>query len=325
MKKGDYVDINPIHRHPGWKCGEIRRLDQKSGQVQVVYESMDKNYLYWAHLDDEAQIAEFGSNIPHRFVVLQKDPYELLDGLGSGGFGTVYKMKDPKDGSEVAVKKIDLKKMCRKLKKKISEIESVKAMVGTEIQIMRTCRHPNIVQLLNDYYLESKKKICLVMPYYEGGNLRDYIDEHFHDVDAQQFAKQIWKGIEYLHYHNPPIIHRDLKPENILLSEKSSTATLLIADFGTSKFKENAEKETELLTFIGTQDRLAPEMGVKNRPYRSNGAYLFPLSLPWSLRFSDILCSGICVHSLSGFVELWADCVRDGCWTRQFPCDERVW
>ena len=61
LKKGDYVDINPTQRHPGWKCGEIRRLDQKSGQVQVVYESMDKNYLYWAHLDNIAEIAEFTS------------------------------------------------------------------------------------------------------------------------------------------------------------------------------------------------------------------------------------------------------------------------
>eukprot|EP00486_Rosalina_sp_Unknown_P003695 CAMPEP_0201577096 /NCGR_PEP_ID=MMETSP0190_2-20130828/23310_1 /ASSEMBLY_ACC=CAM_ASM_000263 /TAXON_ID=37353 /ORGANISM="Rosalina sp." /LENGTH=715 /DNA_ID=CAMNT_0048008757 /DNA_START=120 /DNA_END=2264 /DNA_ORIENTATION=- len=61
LKKGDYVDINPTQRHPGWKCGEIRRLDQKSGQVQVVYESADKNYLYWAHLDNKFEIAEFTS------------------------------------------------------------------------------------------------------------------------------------------------------------------------------------------------------------------------------------------------------------------------
>ena len=60
FKEGDYIDINP-QRNPGWKCGEIRKLDQKSGQVQVVFESMDKYYLYWAHLDNEAEIAEFTS------------------------------------------------------------------------------------------------------------------------------------------------------------------------------------------------------------------------------------------------------------------------
>ena len=60
FKKGDKIDINP-QSHPGWKCGEIRKLDQKSGHVQVVFESMNKNYLYWAHLDNEAEIAEFTS------------------------------------------------------------------------------------------------------------------------------------------------------------------------------------------------------------------------------------------------------------------------
>lgn len=59
LKKGDFVDINPTQRHPGWIVGEIRRKDVKSGQVQVVYESQNKNYLYWAHLDNKNEIAEF--------------------------------------------------------------------------------------------------------------------------------------------------------------------------------------------------------------------------------------------------------------------------
>eukprot|EP01083_Nonionella_stella_P135682 412746_1 len=61
LKKGDYVDINPSQRHFGWKVGEIRRLDAKSGQVQVVYAYLDKNYVYWAHLDNADEIASFGS------------------------------------------------------------------------------------------------------------------------------------------------------------------------------------------------------------------------------------------------------------------------
>eukprot|EP01083_Nonionella_stella_P026461 72865_1 len=61
LKKGDYVDINPSQRHFGWKIGEIRRLDNKSGQVQVVYEHLNTNYLYWAHLDNGNEIALFGT------------------------------------------------------------------------------------------------------------------------------------------------------------------------------------------------------------------------------------------------------------------------
>ena len=61
LKKGDFIDLNPTNRHPGWRVGEIRRLDPKSGQVQVVYEYQDKNFLYWAHLDNKEEIAEFTS------------------------------------------------------------------------------------------------------------------------------------------------------------------------------------------------------------------------------------------------------------------------
>ena len=62
IKKGDNIDVNPTHRHLGWKIGEITRLDQKSGQVQIVYDVGGKDYLYWAHLDNEKEIAEFKTN-----------------------------------------------------------------------------------------------------------------------------------------------------------------------------------------------------------------------------------------------------------------------
>ena len=55
---GDNIDINPILRHPGWKCGKIRRFDRKSGQIQVVYQYRNRNYLYWAHPDNPDEIAK---------------------------------------------------------------------------------------------------------------------------------------------------------------------------------------------------------------------------------------------------------------------------
>ena len=62
LKKGDYIDINPEYGiHTGWKCAEIQRFDQNSGQVQVVYVYGYRDCLYWAHLDNEHEIAEFAS------------------------------------------------------------------------------------------------------------------------------------------------------------------------------------------------------------------------------------------------------------------------
>lgn len=59
MKKGDYVDINPSLTHPGWKEGEFQRLDDKSGQAQLRYTWRGNKYLYWSHLDNEAEIAVY--------------------------------------------------------------------------------------------------------------------------------------------------------------------------------------------------------------------------------------------------------------------------
>ena len=45
LKKGYYIDINPTKRHPGWRYGQIKRFDKKSGQVHVKYELAGKHYL----------------------------------------------------------------------------------------------------------------------------------------------------------------------------------------------------------------------------------------------------------------------------------------
>mmetsp|Transcript_108639 Transcript_108639/g.132588 ORF Transcript_108639/g.132588 Transcript_108639/m.132588 type:complete len:326 (+) Transcript_108639:88-1065(+) len=63
LKKGDYVDINPMYKHPGWKIGEIKGFYGTSGQVQIAYEYNGKYQLYWAHLDNENEIQEFNSKI----------------------------------------------------------------------------------------------------------------------------------------------------------------------------------------------------------------------------------------------------------------------
>ena len=61
MKVRDYIDINPVHRHPGWRFGQIRRVDKYSGQVQVVYKEGGSEYLYWVHLNNPEEAAPFMS------------------------------------------------------------------------------------------------------------------------------------------------------------------------------------------------------------------------------------------------------------------------
>ena len=59
IKIRDYVDINPLERHPGWRPGQIRRVDKYSGQCQIVYKQEEDEFLYWAHLNNPEEIAPF--------------------------------------------------------------------------------------------------------------------------------------------------------------------------------------------------------------------------------------------------------------------------
>eukprot|EP00486_Rosalina_sp_Unknown_P010284 CAMPEP_0201591742 /NCGR_PEP_ID=MMETSP0190_2-20130828/189830_1 /ASSEMBLY_ACC=CAM_ASM_000263 /TAXON_ID=37353 /ORGANISM="Rosalina sp." /LENGTH=142 /DNA_ID=CAMNT_0048050199 /DNA_START=1197 /DNA_END=1625 /DNA_ORIENTATION=+ len=78
VKVGDQVDINPIYgavkKHFGWKSGEIKEIDDKSGQVKVGYKYNDTDQTHWTHLDNEDEIAEFGSMTGNTGMIM----YDLL-------------------------------------------------------------------------------------------------------------------------------------------------------------------------------------------------------------------------------------------------------
>ena len=59
LKIRDYVDINPLERHPGWRPGQIQRMDKYSGQSQIVYKDEGQEFLYWSHLHNPEEIAPF--------------------------------------------------------------------------------------------------------------------------------------------------------------------------------------------------------------------------------------------------------------------------
>merc|ERR1712228_305513 len=127
LKKKDYVDVNPL-RHPGWKCGEIRRLDEKSGQVQVVYECAEKNYLYWVHLDNANEIAEFPtmSGLNHSYPNQQ----QLLDELNAQD-------EDVKNEEEEEEKKNEEEILLTHLIDKECKSERINAMSLNELSSLK--------------------------------------------------------------------------------------------------------------------------------------------------------------------------------------------
>jgi len=58
LKIEDVVEMNPTHKHAGWRTGTVRKIDQKSGQIQVMYEFNGQQHLYWLHRDNAAEIKQ---------------------------------------------------------------------------------------------------------------------------------------------------------------------------------------------------------------------------------------------------------------------------
>ena len=141
------------------------------------------------------------------------------------------------------------------MKDKIKDIQK-----EAEILSQFDCR--NIVK-----YYDSQKinnKFYILIEYYEGQNLRDYIDENIKNntlIEEKLLYKiiqQICIGIKEI--HNKNIIHREIKPENIFINEKKE---IKIGDFGISK-QFNPKKEfTKTVNVTGSKEYMSPEILVK--------------------------------------------------------------
>ena len=135
-------------------------------------------------------------------------------------------------------------------------------LVKNEIDIMKLCHHPNIVRLLDHF--ENSDYIFIVMEFFSGGDLDQYIKKNKGKISEQKASKimyQISNGVQYLHEFG--IIHRDLKPGNIMLSDKTEKGVVKIMDFGLSKIVGPTEK---LEDGFGTLSFVAPEVLLRN-PY----------------------------------------------------------
>lgn len=124
--------------------------------------------------------------------------------------------------------------------------------MSREIHILKTLRHPVVVQLYE--IIESEKELFMIMEYARGGELFDHIVSHkrVREKEAARFLQQILSGVEYL--HKLKICHRDLKPENLLMDDYNN---IKIVDFGLSNTYSQGET---LKTACGSPCYAAPEM-----------------------------------------------------------------
>ncbi|XP_036334643.1 mitogen-activated protein kinase kinase kinase kinase 5 [Rhagoletis pomonella] len=146
-----------------------------------------------------------------------QDEYELIQKIGSGTYGDVYKAKRIQSNELAAIKVI-----------KLEPTDDIQ-IIQQEIIMMRDCRHKNIITYYGSYLRRDKLWIC--MEYCGGGSLQD-IYQVTGPLAEQQIAymcRETLKGLEYLHTMGK--MHRDIKGANILLTEQGDVK---LADFGVS-------------------------------------------------------------------------------------------
>ncbi|MCJ8742689.1 hypothetical protein PDJAM_G00085320 [Pangasius djambal] len=168
--------------------------------------------------------------------------WDTLGELGDGAFGKVYKVQNNKSGVLAAAKVID-----------VHSEDQLQDYI-TEINILATCRHGNIISLLDAIYYEGW--LWILAEFCPGGALDDIMLELEHGLSEQQISEVCFQTLQALYYlHQHHIIHRDLKAGNILLTMEGH---IKLADFGVSAKNDNTLQRRS--TFIGTPYWMAPEV-----------------------------------------------------------------
>ncbi|HET6327590.1 MAG TPA: protein kinase [Planctomycetaceae bacterium] len=187
-------------------------------------------------------------------------PFELLDKLGEGGMGVVYRARYVVDNRHVAVKL---------LPPDVAN-STILSRFERELEILKTLRHPNIVRSFGGV-CEGNQHFY-AMELVEGGTLDKLLEERgkFSAEVAIQLALQMASGLAYAHERG--VVHRDVKPGNFLLT---TAGKLKLSDFGLATV-EAATKITAAGKTMGTFPYMAPEQ-IRGRPPVSAQTDLYAL------------------------------------------------
>ena len=173
--------------------------------------------------------------------------YKILEKLGEGGMGVVYKAEDTDLNRIVALKFLPPQNS-------LSQQDNDRFL--REAQTAAVLNHPNVCTIYSIEKDESsgEKRQFIVMEYIEGMTLREKLAEGPLSLDtASQYAIQIGEALHEAHSKN--IIHRDIKADNVMVTAKNK---IKVMDFGLAKLKGSL-KLTRTSSTVGTLAYMAPE------------------------------------------------------------------
>ncbi|MCG8605933.1 serine/threonine protein kinase, partial [bacterium] len=188
--------------------------------------------------------------------------YKILEKLGEGGMGVVYKAEDTKLKRTVALKFLPLKTIAG---------DEEKSRFEHEAQAAAALDHPNICTVYE--INEADGQMFIAMAYVEGQSLQDSVGAQnsvpLRVEQVLEYATQIAEGLQAA--HEKGIVHRDIKPANILTTEKGQVR---ITDFGLAKLSGRTQLTKEGSS-MGTVAYMSPE--------QSQGAHVDHRTDIWAL------------------------------------------
>jgi serine/threonine protein kinase/Tfp pilus assembly protein PilF len=172
------------------------------------------------------------------------DRYQIIEELGKGGMGKVYKVMDTKIKEKIALKL---------LKPEIASDKKTIERFSNELKFSRKIRHENVCQMYD--LNEEEGTLYITMEYVHGEDLKRLIRKmgQMSTGQAISLAKQVCEGLTGA--HKLGVVHRDLKPQNIMVDEEGKAR---IMDFGIARSLKGKEV-TGAGVMIGTPEYMSPE------------------------------------------------------------------
>jgi eukaryotic-like serine/threonine-protein kinase len=212
---------------------------------------------------DETNAAAHNKKVTRAAELLgELGDYELLEEIGRGGQGVVFRARQKSLNRTVALKVISLGQWASKAHLKRFRLEAEAAA---------RLEHPGIVPI---HEVGERDGSCYFsMKFVEGGQLDEVVRRT--PMSIRRAAELIAKVARTVHYaHEHGILHRDIKPGNILLDAKGDPH---LTDFGLARLVESESSVTQTLDVLGTPSYMAPEQAVGNNAAVSSATDVYGL------------------------------------------------
>ena len=233
--EGCFIEaVNHSSKDPKLQFGFEILFSEETKANRFLYARSEKEQLKWI---------KALRTIAHNYAI--EEFYEIGEKVGVGRFGTVYKAVSKATNQTVAVKIID----------KNGLEDEDKESIRSEIAVLKLLSHKYIVNLINVF--ESRSAMNLVMDFVVGGDVAHYLQKNgpLSEAECRKAIYETLKGLSYL--HSSGIVHRDIKPENLMLKGVDFSDSIVIGDFGHSRFTSPMEI---LRMPCGTLAFIAPEV-----------------------------------------------------------------